>query len=269
MSLSRFITSRTFLVQLILAAFVIAVLLFLTMKGLENYTLHGQSNPVPDFSGMVPAEAKKIAAQNNLKIEVVDSLFRDDAAPGAVVDQIPAAGQGVKQNRTIFLTINSTQPEMVTLPQLTDISFRQAQVLAENAGLQIGNISYRPSEYNNLVLAVQIDSVNVFPGKQLPKGTRIDLVVGRQHGNQTTLLPDLTGLTAEEAQITLTNAMLNTGVVIYDETVISGEDSLNAQIWRQRPNPRITANILLGSSVDLWVTVDSLKIAEALGIEFQ
>jgi beta-lactam-binding protein with PASTA domain len=181
-----------------------------------------------------------------------------------VVDQIPRPGHGVKQNRTIFLTINSTQPEMVTLPQLTDISFRQAQVLVENSGLQIGNIFYQPSEYDNLVLNVQIDSTDIRPGKQLPKGTSVDLIVGRKRGNQTTPLPDLIGLTVDEAQATLTSAMLNTGVVIYDESIRSSGDSLSARVWRQRPDPRITGSILLGSSIDIWVTVDQLKIDDAL-----
>ncbi|MEE4284844.1 MAG: PASTA domain-containing protein [Mariniphaga sp.] len=264
MSFTRFLTSRTFLVNLIIAAAILAVILFITMKGLKKYTRHGQSNPVPEFTGMLPAEAQQIAQQQNLKVEVVDSLFLEDAAPGAIVDQIPRPGHGVKQNRTIFLTINSTQPEIVTLPQLTDISFRQAQVLIENSGLQVGNISYQPSEYDNLVLSVQIDSTDIEPGKQLAKGTRIDLIVGRQQGNKTTPLPGLIGLAVDEAQSTLTSAMLNTGVVIYDETVISSEDSLSARVWRQRPDPRVTQNILLGSSVDLWVTVDQLKIDDAI-----
>lgn len=264
MSFTRFLTSRTFLVNIIVAAVLLAIIIFATMKGLEKYTRHGQSYPVPEFIGMLPTEAKQIAQQQNLKVKVVDSLFLEEAAPGAVVDQIPRPGHGVKQNRTIFLTINSTQPETVTLPQLTDISFRQAQVLIENSGLQVGNISYRPSEYDNLVLNVQIDSTDIKPGEQLAKGTPVDLIVGRQHGNQTTSLPHLIGLTVDEAQSTLTSAMLNSGVVIYDETVISSEDSLSARVWRQRPDPRVTQNILLGSSVDLWVTVDQLKIDDAI-----
>ncbi|HDR52713.1 MAG TPA: PASTA domain-containing protein [Mariniphaga anaerophila] len=268
MSFTRFLTSRTFLIQLLIAAVLLAVLIFFTMRGLKTYTRHGESNPVPDFSGMLPAEAARTAQNRDLKIEIVDSLFLEEAAPGVVVDQVPRPGHGVKQNRTIFLTVNSVNPEMATLPKLTDISFRQAQVLIENAGLQLGNISYRPSEYNNLVLNVQIDSTDIFPGKQLPKGSFIDLVVGREHGNQTTPLPDLAGFTVEEAQNKLTEAMLNTGVVLYDESVVTSEDSLNARIWRQRPTPRTSGTVLLGSSIDLWVTADSLKINEALGLEF-
>lgn len=258
----RFLTSRAFLINLVIAAILLAAVLFFTMRGLEKYTRHGQSNPVPDFTGMLPVEAQNMARQNNIKVEIVDSLYLDDAIPGTVVDQIPRPGHGVKLHRTIFLTINASNPETVTLPKLTDISFRQAQVLIENSGLQMGNITYRPSEFDNLVLGVQIDSTNLNPGKHLPKGTKIDLIVGRQMGNQTTPLPDLTGLTIDQARATLSASMLNPGVVIYDGTVFSVEDSLNARIWQQRPNPRSTPEILLGSSVDLWATIDSLKIEE-------
>jgi eukaryotic-like serine/threonine-protein kinase len=260
MSLSRFFASRFFFKHLLFAFLLLAILIFITMKGLERYTLHGQSYPVPDFSGMLPADAEVLAKENNLRTEIVDSLFLDDADPGVVVDQVPAEGHGVKSGRTIFLTINSTLPEMVTLPQLTDISIRQAQVLVENSGLQIGAISYQPSEFNNLVLNVQIDSTDIFPGEQLPKGTRIDLVVGREHGNQTISLPDLKGLALREAKAILTDNLLNSGVILYDGSVITSEDSLNARIWRQRPDPEVTTGILLGSSVDLWVTVDELKL---------
>ncbi len=191
-----------------------------------------------------------------------------DAAPGVIVDQLPEAGSRVKEDRTIFLTINSTQPEQVTLPQLTDISFRQAQALVENSGLEIGNISYRPSEYNDLVLEIQKDSVELFAGQKLPKGASIDLIVGRKQGNLVTDLPNLLGLTIPEAKQSLTDAMLNTGVIIYDETILSAEDSTNAMVWKQQPNPRVAATATLGSSVDLWVTVDQLKIDDAAEIGY-
>lgn len=261
MSLFRFFSSRQFLYHLIAALFIFVILLFITMKGLEKYTLHGQSHPVPDFSGMFPAEAEQLARDHDMRTEIVDSLFLSDADPGVVVDQIPISGHGVKRNRTIFLTINSTLPEMVTLPQLTDISFRQAHVIIENSGLQIGKINYRPSEFNNLVLFVQLDSMNIYPGKQLPKGTHIDLVVGRELGNGTTLLPSLKGLTLWDANEVLSGAQLSAGVILYDGSVLTSEDSLQVRIWRQRPDPEVVFEVLPGSSVDLWVTVDSLKLS--------
>ncbi len=268
MSLSNFLRSRKFLLHLTLAILLIIALMFLTLQVLKLYTRHGQSNPVPDFYGLTQAEAKATARQYNLWVEIVDSLYMSEADPGVVVDQLPGSDSRVKEDRTIFLTINSTQPEQVTLPQLTDISFRQAKVLIENSGLEIGNISYQPSEYKDLVLEIQKDSEELHAGQRLPKGSSVDLIVGREQGNQVTDLPNLLGLTIPEAKETITDAMLNTGVIIYDESVLSAEDSTNSVVWKQKPNPRVTATATLGSSVDLWVTVDQLKIEDATDIGF-
>lgn len=268
MSLSKFLRSRKFLLHLALAILLIIALIFLTLQVLKLYTRHGQSNPVPDLYGLSQTEAKETARQYELRVEIVDSIYMSEADPGVIVDQLPQAGSRVKEDRTIFLTINSNQPEQVTLPQLTDISFRQAKVLLENSGFEIGNISYQPSEYNDLVLEIQKDSVELLAGQKLPKGSSIDLIVGREQGNQVTDLPNLLGLSIPEAKETLTGAMLNTGVIIYDESILSAEDSTNAVVWKQQPNPRVTASTTLGSSVDLWVTVDQLKIEDATDIGF-
>lgn len=264
MSFAKFLKSRKFLTHLALAIIVAIILIVITMQGVKLYTRHGEANPVPDFEGMTIKEAVQTARQHELRLKVIDSLYVDNAAPGVIVDQVPEKNHKVKTNRTIFLTINSMEPEMVSLPRITDISYRQAQVLLENSGLEIGQISYEPSEYNDLVLKVQIDSTDIKPGKQLSKGASVDLVVGRTQGNMDTPLPDVTGLPIEQAEQALTDAMLNIGVFIYDESIITEEDSLNAAVWRQRPSPKITGTVNLGSSVDLWVTVDELKIEEAI-----
>jgi len=123
----------------------------------------------------------------------------------------------------------------------------------------LGQISYKPSDYNDLVLIVEQDSVEVVQGDQLLKGSSIDLIVGRDAGNEQTLLPDLMGLTVEEAKEVVVSAMLNPGVLIFDASIENAEDSINAFVWKQYPNPKLTREVNLGSSVDLWITVDSLK----------
>ena len=208
-------------------------------------------------------ESETIATQQNLKVVIIDSVFTDKVEPGAVVEQEPNAGFGVKENRTVFLTINSTLKEKVILPKLTDISFRQAQVLVENCGLIVGEISYQPSEYNDLVLKVEQESKEILQGKILLKGTAVDFVIGRDPENEQTPLPNLIGLNPEEAKGILTDAMLNFGVLIYDKTIRTAEDSTNAIIWRQRPDNQRTSSVKLGTSVDLWITVDEEKLTTA------
>lgn len=268
MSFSKFIFSRTFLKHLVLAALLFVVILILTMQGLKIYTRHGEANPVPDFSGMTYEEALETSNQYQLKIEIIDSIHVDEAKGGVVVDQVPRANFKVKKNRIVFLTVNSTIPEQVVVPRLTDISYRQALVLIENCGLELGKINYKPSEYNDLVLKVEVDSVGIIAGTQIAKGTAVDLTVGRSQGNLTTTLPNLTGLSIPEANEILTEAMLNQGVIIYDETVLSAEDTATARIWKQHPSSKITGFVNMGSTVDLWVTIDSLKIIDAIDPAF-
>jgi eukaryotic-like serine/threonine-protein kinase len=259
MSFKEFIISRVFLKQLGIAAVLITIMIFVVLKALQNYTNHGVSYPVPDFSGMTEQEAFEAAKNKNVIVEIADSVYSNEAPPGVVVDQIPNAGFKVKENRVVFLTLNSTMPEQVALPQLTNISFRQALVWAENSGLKIGQITYQPSEFNDLVLKVQIGAKEIYPGELLYKGATIDLIIGRIHGNTEVPLPDLTGLTRDEARNYLMNFMLNMGVILYDASVITQNDSINARVWRQIPSPDMTRNVYTGSSVDIWVSVDSTK----------
>ncbi|MCY1719622.1 PASTA domain-containing protein [Prolixibacteraceae bacterium Z1-6] len=263
MSLGKFVVSRVFFMHLLLAIALIALLVFGTLKGLNQYTHHGVSYPVPNLTGLTINEAITTAQANRLKIEIVDSVYNKRFKPGEVVDQQPIANSNVKENRTIFLTVNSSEPEKVALPKLTDISFRQAQVLIENCGLFIGSISYQPSEYNDLVLDVQQDSASIQQGEKIIKGSTIDLIVGRSKGNLKTPLPNLTGFNIQEAQATLNGAKLNLGVLIYDKSITTAEDSVKAQIWKQLPNPKFVSTVDLGSSVDLWLTVDPEKVNEA------
>jgi beta-lactam-binding protein with PASTA domain len=259
MSLKNFITSRIFLKHLVLAILLVAIIITFTLQRLKSYTRHGESFPVPNFKGLTIDEIDAVAEQNHLKYEIIDSMHIDGAEPGAVVEQVPVPGFKVKKNRIIFLTVNSTVPEKVVLPKLTDISFRQALGLIENCGLVPGKITYEPSEYNNLVLKVEQNEVELIQGEIIEKGSSIDLVIGSNSGVQDTPLPDLTGMTYTEADTLLTNYMLHTGVLIWDQSIVTPEDSISAVIWKQYPGKNIRL-VSLGTSVDLWLTLDSLKI---------
>jgi beta-lactam-binding protein with PASTA domain len=261
MSLKKFLTSRVFLKHLVLSVVIVIAIIVIVLQQLKSYTHHGEAYPVPDFTGLTIDEIEATAQQAQLKYEIIDSMHFDGANPGAVVEQVPEPGFKVKKNRIVFLTINSTVPEKVVLPKLTDISFRQAVGLMENCGLKPGKITYQPSEYNNLVINVEQDSKVLNQGDIVQKGSSIDLIIGSNSGIQDTPLPNLTGMTYREAESLLTSYMLNTGSLIYDGTVISAEDSLSAIVWKQYPGKNIKL-VSLGTSVDLWLTLDSVKISQ-------
>ena len=269
MSIKEFLVSRTFRKNLLGSFLIVFFLLVITFWSLKIYTRHGQENPVPDFRGLTYEQAGHSAGAHRLRVEISDSLYMENAAPGTVIKQYPEPGFKVKNNRTILLTINSAVPENVFAPKMTDISFRQAKALIENCGLTLGKISYKPSEFDNLVLEAYSGPVRITAGDKLVKGSAVDLVVGKASGDFQTPLPDLLGYPTLQAVQILNNTMLNAGAVVYDETVVTKNDTLRSVVWKQQPDPKVVPYVELGSSVDLWVTTDTLKVNPGAGPRIQ
>ena len=262
MGIRNFLTSRTFLKHLILATGISLSAILLVLLSLKLYTRHGESITVPDLYGYTEYEFREILEKLDLKYTITDSTFIENVTAGGVIDQVPEPGHGVKVNRTIFLTINAIAPEQVTIPRLTDISLRQSLAQLESAGLLPGEVTYKPSEFRNLVLQAMVNSKEVFEGETVAKGTKVDLIVGSGQDMDLVYLPVLNGLTLETARQIIAESMLSVGAVIYDNTVISHYDSLNARIWKQHPDYRNIMQVNIGSSVDIWVSMDENKFIE-------
>ncbi len=262
MGIRNFLTSRTFLKHLILAIGISLAAIFLILLSLKLYTRHGESITVPNLYGYTEYEFREILERIDLKYIIADSTYLENVTVGSVIDQVPEPGHGVKASRTLFLTINAIAPEQVTIPRLTDISLRQSMAQLESAGLLPGEVTYKPSEFRNLVLMAMVNSKEVFEGETVAKGTRIDLIVGSGQDMELVYLPVLNGLTLETARQIIAESILSVGAVIYDNTVINRYDSLNARVWKQQPDYRNIMQVNIGSSVDIWVSMDENKFIE-------
>lgn len=258
MSLKNFLKSKTFALHLSLICLVCIILLLLTTTFLSLYTHHGKVYEVPNFTGLTQTEAHRVAQNSKTRLSIIDSLYVPDSEPGTIIGQYPVAGYRIKQNRTIFLTIAASIPELVDVPRVTDISLREAMTRLETAGLVVSQIIYKPSEFINLVLELQHDGIKVNANEKLPKGTVVTLTVGKGLSNEHASVPSVIGESLKDAEALLYNSSMNIGVLVYDESVINAEDSLNALIWKQ--NPAANNNVELGYSIDLWLTIDSSKI---------
>ena len=49
------------------------------------------------------------------------------------------------------------------------------------------------------------------------------------------------------------------GAYVYDNTILKGEDTLNAFVYKQNPEFTDEATLQLGSAIYIWLTVDSAK----------
>ncbi len=259
MSFRAYLISRIFLKNLTIAIAVTFVLLLGSMYAIRVYTHHGESFTVPDFSGMEIGDVKNLIEQQGLAFTITDSIYTKDAKPGTVIGQVPVAGSHVKEGRMVFLTICSIEPEQVGMPKLTDISLRQAVNIMQRVGLNIGEIVYVPSEYPNLVLAQKQGGLDIPEGHKIAKGSEVDLLVGKSGSGEKTVVPNLIGVTLDQAENEIASLVLTMGSVIYDESVQSLGDSLNARVWQQHPDVS-SEEVDQGTSIDLWMTVDEGKL---------
>jgi beta-lactam-binding protein with PASTA domain len=73
---------------------------------------------------------------------------------------------------------------MATMPNLIDLSLRQATFSLEAAGLHVGTITYRPGRYQNAVFDQTYHGKHISPGERVRRGSYINLVVsGSEQGN--------------------------------------------------------------------------------------
>ncbi|HPR32956.1 MAG TPA: PASTA domain-containing protein [Prolixibacteraceae bacterium] len=262
MPLKEFLKSKSFLKHLVLIILLFVVLTWAVLHLLRYYTHHGQEIAIPNLKGLTLEEVEIEIHGNKLRYKVNDSVYVRDAVPGTVLEQYPEAGFPVKQKRIVYLTLSTYTPEKVHVPKVVDISLREAKSRLEGSGLQAGKIIYRPSEFLNLVLEQHYEGRVIAPDTLLPKGSAVDLIVGKGLSNEQTSVPDLTLMTLEEARSLLYESSLNTGALVYDESVLSATDSLYARIWKQQPGPDSINRIELGTSIDLWLSIDDEKLFE-------
>jgi len=260
----RYISERILLRNLVLAFLICVFGLLIVLGALKIYTRHGHDLSVPDFTGFTLEDAIRYATERDLRIEVFDSVYLDDYERGTVVDQHPAPAFKVKKNRKIFLTMNAVNAERVAMPDLVELTARQARSRLESVGLNTGEITYEPDIGINIVLAQKVNGTNVRPGDSIIKGTAIDLVLGKGLSDEETGVPKLVGLTLDQAKILASDMFLTIGAVVPDATLLTEEDETVAQVFRQQPQPGPENLLPLGSSIDIWLTLDTVKIQESV-----
>ncbi len=170
---------KKLVLQLTLMLVVLVVILNLTMMALKRYTKSDEYVKVPLLIGKQFSEIQSEMQTDVFKVVVSDSVFNNQYTKGTVVDQIPPAELEVKSGRTIYVTLNALSSQLVSLPELKDISTSQASSALLSKGLKVGSISHAPSQYDGFVIRFTYKSVTKKKGDKVPKGAAIDLVIGK------------------------------------------------------------------------------------------
>jgi beta-lactam-binding protein with PASTA domain len=260
MSLKNFILSKLFLKNLGYAIIIVVAGVMLLLIWMNFYTRHGQARAVPNFVGLTMEQTIRLAKKSRLRYQIIDSIYTSVVPRGCIAEQNPKPGFKVKKWRNVVLTINAFHPEMVAMPDLIDLPLRQARALVESSGLEIGLLKYRPDFTVNVVIDQQYNGKNIHKGDSIQKGSVIDLILSKGLSNQKTFIPYLIGMKLDPAKNKILGSSLNLGTFVYDNTIKTGNDTLNAYVYKQLPEFKSDATLQLGSSLYLWLTVDSAKL---------
>lgn len=227
-------------------------ILVATVFSLKSFTRHGEEITVPDFTGFYYEEIKSQAEFSKFRFAIIDSIYDATKEKGSIVSQDPSAESMVKEGRHIYLTVVAVNPEMVGMPNLIDLSLRNASSILETYGLKINKLSYVPDIAKNAVVKQKYRGEQIYPETEIIKGAGIELVLGLGAQKELIQVPMLIGLTRKQAISELHLASLNIGEEHFEE----GDDTTTVRIYRQVPNFSKIATVKMGHKIELYYKSD-------------
>ena len=192
-----FKNNRFFWLNIIAMIVVLIGCIWGTLTWLDIYTHHGQSHIVPDVKSQHIAQAKALLESKQMKAVVIDSNFVKGLPAGIVLDQTPIGGARVKENRTIYLTINTLEVPKVKLPDLIDnSSVRQAAAKLKAMGFKLTEPEFVPGE-QDWVYGIKYRGRQLRPGESVPHEALLTLCIGNT-AMQDSLRVDSIGMNTQE-----------------------------------------------------------------------
>ncbi len=238
---------RNTIIMAICSVFVVVLIIFFSLGW---YTRHGEGIPVPQLKGLSVEKAMALLKDQGFDYKI-DSVYVLDETPGSVVEQDPDPGTNVKENRTIYLTVVTRQAPPVALPDLESLTYREAVATIANYGLKVGDTTFKPDIANH-VLEVRFAGQIIKPGTKLPKGSRIDLVLGNGEGPSEVDIPDPVNQGLTEAKCAIRGAGLTLGIITYQGAIT---DSTNVVVVAQSPAKTDSlSKASLGTRINLTVS---------------
>jgi serine/threonine-protein kinase len=197
----------------------VAVAVVLGLLGLAGYLVYGGSPTVkqvavPDVTGQQP-EAARAALQAANLLATIKQVPSTVDQKGRVVGTDPVANTQVAERSTVTLQIGNG-PSEGAVPPLAGKTVAEATPLLTERGLVLG----AQTEQNTAdpTQVGKILSSTPAAGENVPAGTAVAVVLGKQQSNVT--VPDVAGRDADDAERQLEQA----GFVVQRQNVDRGGD---------------------------------------------
>ncbi len=194
--------------RIIFAALIFVVMLIFVVS---VYSISGNKKiEVPNIEGMTIEQAKQTLKDSGLKYEIVLEQGSLEVAKDSVISQNPKAGEYIKKSMPVEIVL-STGPKEIAMPDVTGQYEVNARSVLENAGLIVSEVNKEfNDEYDTNLVYDQSPKAN----ETVLEGASVILYVSK--GKETYVMPNLVGMTEDEARAELVKMGLNLTSVKYE-----------------------------------------------------
>ena len=209
----------------------------------------GRRVSVPNIVGMSEDQAQRALEKQGLDWGTPERVYSDTVPAGNIVSCQPKAGQKVGLGQTVAAAV-SRGVETKTVPDVVGKTKDHATAAIKAAGLTPGDVT---EEYSASVDSGKIISSAPKAGKVIKHSEKVSLVVSK--GKEPTTIPDVTGLSEDEAKKALEDAGLKKGKVSkgYSDSVAKGNVISSSPIAG-------ASGYYKGDSVDLTISKGPEKV---------
>lgn len=243
----NFLTKRAFYIHLLIIIALAVIIVEVTFFSLNGYTRHGEEIVVPDFVGLNCDSILQLY-EDDYNFILLDSVYTKSLPEGSIFQQDPLPDSKVKKGRNLYYVKVSEAPERVVMPNLRNLSLRQAMVTLKANGLTVSELEFVNHFAKNAVVEQEFKGEVINPGTELVKGSSVKLKVGYGLDDKRTHLPNLLAARKADVKNLLHEASLNIG----REYHIDEDDDERYRVYKMSPAYDIETLVNLGSKVDVW-----------------
>lgn len=243
----NFLTKRAFYIHLLIIIALAIIIIEIAFFSLKSYTRHGEEIIVPDFYSLNCDSILSIYG-NDFNFILIDSIYSKSLPEGSFFQQDPLPNSKVKRNRNLYYVKISEAPEIVVMPNLRNLSLRQAMVLLKANGIRIDELEFVDHFAKNAVVEQLFNGDTIEPGTNIVKGSAVKLLVGYGHDDKKTHLPNLITIKREDVKNNILGASLNLGNEIY----MDNDEDGKYRVYRMEPEYDQQMLVALGSKVNVW-----------------
>ncbi len=243
----NFLTKRAFYINLLIAIALVVIIIEVAFLSLKGYTRHGEEIVVPNFVGL-NCDSILEQCKDDFNFVMLDSVYTKNLPEGSIYQQDPLPNSNVKKGRNLYYVKVSEAPEKVVMPNLKNLSLRQAMVALRANGLNVSELEFVDHFARNAIVEQEFKGEVIEPGTELVKGSSIKLKVGYGRDDERTHLPNLLATHKSDVRNILHEASLNIG----REYHMDEDENKRYRVYKMKPVYDIETLVKLGSTVDVW-----------------